>query len=177
MDWIYIDPSRSNDAKAKFLCSKIVYPMFLIIWNTILKIRCYTSKTPLLDISAGILELQNVKTIHIVALENDVETTMELHKDYTGTIEVKTINLLKDKTETLISTGTRNPILQTTACLNGIYMNQQCHNEIRGFDEVARFYTLNKLHKHSHLYTSVTLISFLEEFLRSKTVFLTVNRN
>jgi hypothetical protein len=29
-----------------------------------------------------------------------------------------------------------------------------------GFDEVARFYTLNKLHKHSHLYTSVTLISF-----------------
>jgi hypothetical protein len=85
---------------------------------------------------------------------------MELHKDYTGTIEVKTINLLKDKTETLISTGTRNPILQTTACLNGIYMNQQCHNEIRGFDEVARFYTLNKLHKHSHLYTSVTLISF-----------------
>jgi hypothetical protein len=27
-----------------------------------------------------------------------------------------------------------------------------------GFDEVARFYTLNKLHKHSHLYTSVTFV-------------------
>jgi hypothetical protein len=40
----------------------------------------------LLDISAGILELQNVKTIHIVALENDVkELLWELHKDYTGT--------------------------------------------------------------------------------------------
>jgi hypothetical protein len=76
----------------------------------------------LLDISAGILELQNVKTIHIVALENDVKELYELHKDYTGTIEVKTINLLKDKTETLINWNT-NPILQTTACLNGIYMN------------------------------------------------------
>jgi hypothetical protein len=89
-DWIYIDPSRRNDAKGKVLCSKIVYPMFLI-WNTIFKIRCYISKTaPLLDISAGILELQNVKTIHIVALENDVkELLWELHK-YTGTIEIKT---------------------------------------------------------------------------------------
>jgi hypothetical protein len=40
----------------------------------------------LLDISAGILELQNVKTIHIVALENDdvKELLWELHKDYTG---------------------------------------------------------------------------------------------
>jgi hypothetical protein len=46
--------------------------MFLIIWNTILKIPMLLVKTaPLLDISAGILELQNVKTIHIVALEND----------------------------------------------------------------------------------------------------------
>jgi hypothetical protein len=41
---------------------------------------------------------------------------------YTGTIEIKTINLLKTKQKLLISTGIINPILQTTACLN-IYMN------------------------------------------------------
>jgi peroxiredoxin family protein len=29
-----------------------------------------------------------------------------------------------------------------------------------GFDEVSSFYTLNKLHKHSHLYTSTALLSF-----------------
>jgi hypothetical protein len=70
----------------------------------------------LLDISAGILELQNVKTIHIVALENDVkELLWELHKDYTGTIEVKTINLLKDKTETFNFNWNTQSILQTTA--------------------------------------------------------------
>jgi hypothetical protein len=54
----------------------------------------------LLDISAGILELQNVK-IHIVALENDVKN---YYGNYIRTIQddrVKTINLLKDKTETL----------------------------------------------------------------------------
>jgi hypothetical protein len=51
--------------------------MFLIIWNTILNIpMLYTA--PLLDISAGILELQNVKTIHIVALENDVKEPRDI---------------------------------------------------------------------------------------------------
>jgi hypothetical protein len=29
-----------------------------------------------------------------------------------------------------------------------------------GFDEIGTFYTLNKLQKHSHLYTSTNLISF-----------------
>jgi hypothetical protein len=48
---------------------------------------------------------------------------MELHKDYTGTIEIKTINLLKDKTETFNFNWNNQSILQTTACLNGIYMN------------------------------------------------------
>jgi hypothetical protein len=89
--------------------------------NTILKIHILVKTAPLLDISAGILELQNVKTIHIVALENDVKELYELHKDYTGTIEVKTINLLKDKTETLINWNTI-PYFKP-ACLNGIYMN------------------------------------------------------
>ncbi len=29
-----------------------------------------------------------------------------------------------------------------------------------GFDEVSTFYKINKLHKHSHLYTSEELIDF-----------------
>ena len=29
-----------------------------------------------------------------------------------------------------------------------------------GFDEVGTFYNLNKLHKHSHLYTNATLVDF-----------------
>ncbi len=38
---------------------------------------------PLLDISAGLSELKNVKNIHIVALENEVkELLWELHKEY-----------------------------------------------------------------------------------------------
>jgi hypothetical protein len=37
-DWIYIDPSRRNDAKGKSFMLKDCLPMFLIIWNTILKI-------------------------------------------------------------------------------------------------------------------------------------------
>jgi hypothetical protein len=97
---------------------------------------------PLLDISAGILELQNVKTIHIVALENDVKA-MGLHKDYAGPIEIKTINLLKTKQKLLISTGIIKHTLQTTACKQ--YEPNSAIMKSGGFDEVAQFFTLNKL--------------------------------
>jgi hypothetical protein len=63
--------------------------MFLIIWN-ILKIRCYTSKnSSFARYFSRHIRVTKCKTIHIVALENDERTTMELHKDYTGTIELK----------------------------------------------------------------------------------------
>jgi hypothetical protein len=79
---------------------------------------------------------------------------MELHKDYTGTIEIKTINLLKDKTETLISTGITQSHTSNYSMPQRYLYEPNSAIMKRGFDEVARFYTLNKLHKHSHLYTS-----------------------
>ena len=55
---------------------------------------------PLLDISAGLSELQHVKAIHIIALENEVkELLWELHASFSGNASVKTVNILKDKLE------------------------------------------------------------------------------
>jgi hypothetical protein len=74
-DWIYIDPSRRNDAKGKVFMLKDCSPnvpenldLLFLHSNSIL-----IKTAPLLDISAGLLELKNVKTIHIVALENEVK--------------------------------------------------------------------------------------------------------
>ena len=48
---------------------------------------------PLLDISAGINELDYIKEIHVIALDNDVkELLWVLKKGYQGSIKVKTIN-------------------------------------------------------------------------------------
>ena len=163
-DWIYIDPSRRNDAKGKVFMLKDCLPSVPDNLEYYFKNSdaILVKTAPLLDISAGILELQNVKTIHIVALENDVkELLWELHKDYTGTIEVKTINLLKDKTETFnFNWNTQSHTSNYSLPQRYLYEPNSAIMKSGGFDEVARFYILNKLHKHSHLYTSVTLISF-----------------
>jgi hypothetical protein len=163
-DWIYIDPSRRNDAKGKVFMLKDCLPNVPDNLDNYFKnSEAILIKTaPLLDISAGVLELQNVKTIHIVALENDVkELLWELHKDYVGKIEIKTINILKDKTETFAFIWNNDP--QTSNYSKPqkyLYEPNSAIMKSGGFYEVGNFFTLNKLQKHSHLYTSTNLISF-----------------
>ena len=74
-DWIYIDPSRRNESKGKVFMLKDCLP------NVPENIDFYFTKStsiliktaPLLDLTAGLSELKNVKSIHIVALNNEVK--------------------------------------------------------------------------------------------------------
>ncbi|MEZ7505286.1 class I SAM-dependent methyltransferase [Flavobacterium sp. Arc2] len=163
-DWIYIDPSRRNDAKGKVFMLKDCLPNVPENLDTYFEnSEAILIKTaPLLDISAGILELQNVKVIHIVALENDVkELLWELHKDYRGKIEVKTVNILKEKTETFnFVWDDQSQLANYSTPQSYLYEPNSAIMKSGGFDEISTFYGLNKLHKHSHLYTSPNLISF-----------------
>jgi hypothetical protein len=59
---------------------------------------------PILDISAGLSELKNVKTIHILALENEVkELLWELHQDYSGIQKSRLLISLRIMLKCLIS--------------------------------------------------------------------------
>ncbi|WP_035672851.1 SAM-dependent methyltransferase [Flavobacterium sp. 83] len=174
-DWIYIDPSRRNDAKGKVFMLKDCLPnvpenldFYFKNSNAIL-----IKTAPLLDISAGLLELQNVKTIHIIALENEVkELLWELHKDYSGNINIKTINLLKDKNETFdFVLGDHTKLPDFSLPQKYLYEPNSAIMKSGGFDEVSSFYNLNKLHKHSHLYTSLELISFPGRVFEIKNTF------
>lgn len=163
-DWIYIDPSRRNDAKGKVFMLEDCLPNvpkhldFLLEYSNSILIKT----APLLDISAGLLELKNVKAIHIVALENEVkELLWELHKDHSGDTIIKTVNLAKDKTDTfefVLGEASENPKFGLPK--KYLYEPNSAIMKSGGFDEVGTFFKLDKLHKHSHLYTNSTLISF-----------------
>ncbi|HSD08470.1 THUMP-like domain-containing protein [Flavobacterium sp.] len=163
-DWIYIDPSRRSDTKGKVFMLKDCLPnvpenldFYFENTNSIL-----IKTAPILDISAGIDELKSIKAIHIVALENEVkELLWELNKDYQGSILIKTVNILKDRTETFDFNLDENQS-QPSYSLPQKYLYEPNSAIMKsgGFDEVGLFYKLNKLHKHSHLYTSDELISF-----------------
>jgi 16S rRNA G966 N2-methylase RsmD len=163
-DWIYIDPSRRNDIKGKVFMLKDCLPnvpenidFYFTHSNAVL-----IKTAPILDISAGLSELKHVKTIHIVALENEVkELLWELHKGYSGDLNIKTVNIVKDKTETfdfILNENSKFPNLSLPQ--KYLYEPNSAIMKSGGFDEVSSFYTLNKLHKHSHLYTSTALLSF-----------------
>lgn len=174
-DWIYIDPSRRNEAKGKVFMLKDCLPnvpenldFYFTNSNAVL-----IKTAPILDISAGLSELKHVKTIHIVALENEVkELLWELHKGYSGNISIKTVNIVKDKTETfdfVLNEDSKFPNFSSP--LKYLYEPNSAIMKSGGFDEVSSFYNLNKLHKHSHLYTSTTLISFPGRAFEIKSTF------
>jgi hypothetical protein len=163
-DWIYIDPSRRNDAKGKVFMLQDCLPNAAehlhLFFEHSDKILIKTA--PLLDISVGLSELKNVKTIHIVAVDNEVkELLWEIHKDYIGKINIKTINILKEKMdvfEFILDENTKT----STYSLPEIYLYEPNSAIMKSgsFDEVGSFYNLKKLHKHSHLYTNSKIISF-----------------
>ena len=95
-DWIYIDPSRRNESKGKVFMLKDCLPNVPDLINLYFQYskNILVKTAPILDISAGLLELKNVKTIHIVAIENEVkELLWEIQKEYLSEIIIKTINI------------------------------------------------------------------------------------
>lgn len=162
-DWIYIDPSRRNDAKGKVFMLKDCLPNVPELLDFYFeKADSILIKTaPLLDISAGLSELKNVKNIHVIALENEVkELLFEIHKNYSSEIKLKTANILKETTETFefVLGEISFPIYDFPQ--KYLYEPNSAIMKSGGFDEVSAVFQINKLHKHSHLYSSENLIDF-----------------
>jgi hypothetical protein len=162
-DTIYIDPSRRNDVKGKVFMLKDCLPnvpnLLDFYFQYASKIMIKTA--PILDISAGLSELKFVKTIHIVAVENEVkELLWEIEGKYEEQITIKTINFNKDKEETFEFQWQSNPTSTYSLPKKYVYEPNSAIMKSGGFAQIGNQFGLNKLHQHSHLYTSDELIDF-----------------
>ncbi|MGL2994646.1 THUMP-like domain-containing protein [Flavobacterium sp. TSSA_36] len=161
-DWIYIDPSRRNESKGKVFMLQDCLPNVpenLDFYFT--KTKCILIKTaPLLDLTAGLSELKNVKTIHIVAVNNEVkELLWELHKDFNESASIIAVNISKDKEDVFILPKTdENPTFGMPE--EYLYEPNNAIMKSGGFDAVSVVFKLNKLHVNSHLYTHSQLVDF-----------------
>lgn len=164
LDWIYIDPSRRNDIKGKVFMLKDCLP------NVPELLTFYFTKTdniliktaPILDISAGLLELSNVKCIHIVAVDNEVkELIWELSNGFIDIARIKTVNITNEKTEQFsFELNSNNHFSNFSLPKKYLYEPNSAIMKSGGFDEIGIQYHLDKLHQHSHLYTSDEKIEF-----------------
>ncbi len=162
-DCIYIDPSRRDEVKGKVFMLKDCQP------NIAPKIDFFFTKSnqilikvsPILDLKNTIRELQNVKEIHIVALNNEVkEVLFLLEKNYTNTIQIKTINIVKTENQYFDFDFNEEVGSTYSEPLSYLYEPNVAILKSGGFHQISEKLNLNKLHQHSHLYTSKTLIDF-----------------
>jgi 16S rRNA G966 N2-methylase RsmD len=163
-DWIYIDPSRRNDAKGKVFMLKDCLPNVPELLDTYFE---YSSNimiktAPILDITAGLSELKNVSAIHIIAIENEVkELLWILEKDTSKPTRITTVNISKNKTEEF-SFKLNETELNLSYFLPKKYLYEPNAAIMKsgGFDVIPSYFKIEKLHQHSHLYTSENLIDF-----------------
>ena len=116
---------------------------------------------PILDISAGLLELKNVKAIHIVALENEVkELLWILEKNYSQPVKIITCNLSKETTEEFRFTHGNSSVSKYGLPKKYLFEPNAAIMKSGGFDEITSQFEVEKLHQHSHLYTADSVIDF-----------------
>ncbi|MGY0392359.1 class I SAM-dependent methyltransferase [Bizionia sp. KMM 8389] len=164
-NWVYVDPSRRHDSKGKVFFLKDCLPnvpnhldsIFEKTTNLLIK------TSPLLDISSGIKELQFVKDIHIVAVNNEVkELLWVLEKDYQGSINIKTCNIYKTKKQhfNFELNSEINQIASYSLPLKYLYEPNAAILKSGAFKSISVLLKLHKLHQHTHLYTHTELIDF-----------------
>lgn len=158
-DWIYIDPSRRDAQKnKKFLiedCSPnvITYQdLFFKHANNIL-----IKMSPMLDISVGLAALKKVKTVHIVAVKNEVkELLFHQEKDFDGKTTIHTLNTHPNGDERfsfeMLAEETANASYNTPK--QYLYEPNAALMKSGAFQLISEYFEVDKLDLHTHLYTS-----------------------
>jgi len=164
-DWVYIDPSRRHDTKGKVFFLKDCLPdvpkHLNSIFNHTNNVMIKTS--PLLDISVGISELNYVKTIHVIAVNNEVkELLWILEKGFEAETTIKTVNVNKTVEETFDFKLNEEQAITTNFSepLTYLYEPNAAVLKSGGFKSVSKQSNVLKLHQHTHLYTLQELVEF-----------------
>ncbi|MGB8374075.1 MAG: class I SAM-dependent methyltransferase [Salegentibacter sp.] len=163
-DWIYLDPARRDDHGGKVFrladCTPDVPANLNLLFSRTGNIMVKSS--PLLDLKAGIEELEKVAEIHIVAVNNEVkELIWLLEKIPSAETVVKTVNFGKKEVQSFegpFSSSSGETIFKLPE--NFLYEPNAALMKSGLFDLIAKKTATSKLHPNSHLYTSEELQEF-----------------
>lgn len=177
-DWIYIDPSRRNDSKGKVFLLKDCLPDVTSLLDEYFRYsdKILIKTSPIYDISVGISELKFIKNIYIVSLDNEVkEVLFEIHKpskpeSILSPIPIKTINITSTHIESFDFFLNEEISATYSEPQKYLYEPNASVMKSQGFEAISKEFKINKLHQHSHLYTSDELIDFVGRTFEIKQV-------
>jgi len=163
-DWVFIDPARRSSSGKKVVLLSDCEPDISTLSTLLLQkaTRVMIKLSPMMDITAAINELPNTNEIHIISVDNECKEVLllldqEKHTDQ----KIRTINFGKNnKTEVFEfyqEEEAEAQIKYATTAEKYLYEPNASIMKSGAFKLIAKQFGLHKLHKNTHLYTSVKL--------------------
>ena len=164
-DWIFIDPARRSTGGKKVVLLSDCEPDISKLYPQLLEraTRVMIKLSPMMDISAAILDLPNTAEIHIISVENECkEVLLILNQSVQNDIQVKTINFRKNKEnqtfEYNLNDESTTIVSFATHIDKYLYEPNASIMKSGAFKLTGNRFHIHKLHKNTHLYTSNELI-------------------
>ena len=157
-DWIYLDPSRrdKNRNKRFFIsdCSPDVSKHLDLFFKHSKNIMIKLS--PMLDIKAALEVLPQTKTVHVIAVKNEVkELLFILEKNTSEEPTLKAVNLNSNQPLfEFVRSEEREYTPNYSEPLGYLYEPNNAILKAGAFKILTKQFDLFKLDQHSHLYTS-----------------------
>lgn len=163
-DWIYLDPSRRKKDRSKVFLLQDCEPPLPDILPRLFRIgkNILIKTSPMLDVSEGIRLLGNVREVHVVAVGNEVrELVWWLQKGCKTETECIATDLkIHQPPLRFKASEEAQAIPEMHPPMQYLYEPNAAILKAGGFKVAAVRYGLKKLHPHTHLYTSDTLVDF-----------------
>jgi THUMP domain-like/Conserved hypothetical protein 95 len=164
-DFIYIDPSRRDSGNRKVFSFADCEPDITVLVPIILEKTSHLmiKASPLLDLQRGWKSLISVKSIFVIAVENECkEVLFYCEKNFAGEPVIEAIHLSRGNITnklnfTASSERSATPVYSQP--LLYLYEPNAAILKAGAFKTVGTRYDVYKLHPHTHLYTSETLDS------------------
>jgi hypothetical protein len=164
-DLVYIDPSRRDQQSRKVFRLADCAPDITTLQHTIFEKSNFllVKASPLLDIQLGLRELEFVKKVFVVSVDNECKELLFLsEKNYSGVVQIEAVNLdnsgLVRSSFVFSSDQEKGSTSKWSEPLEYLYEPNASIMKAGAFKLIGERYQLNKLSVNTHLYTSEELI-------------------
>jgi len=162
VDIVYSDPSRRVNSQKVFFLSdcepNIVANQDKLFDKTDIIL---TKVAPLLDISSALRELKQVSQVHIISVDNDCkELLFTQQKHFAGSPQLTAVRITQGKYQTFsfLQDDEKNAQSTYSAVKKYLYEPDVALSKSGAFKLIGARFSLEKLHQHSHIYTSDKLV-------------------
>ena len=160
---IFIDPARRSESNQKVFLWSDCEPDIQTLQGRLLLIskNVLIKASPILDVSAGASDLNDLKSVHIVSLKNECKELLYLLGQAEVSKEITTVNYKSNETAEYFSFN-RDEETETKVTYEKpkafLYEPNSSIMKSGAFKVLGAKLDLKKLHPNTHLYTSENLV-------------------